>query len=275
MAKMFRLLRADEIDARVSTINKNGLTLLLYKDARCDQNILDDTVGPDKWQRKHELINGNLFCSVGIWFNRGDVDGYGEWVWKQDVGTESYTEKEKGQASDAFKRACFNWGVGRELYTAPFIWIPAGRYNEYPGKNSKPTTYDRFKVTKIGYDSNENINYLEIVNTSMKNRVVYTYGDRPPKSGSSSPGSAPTVPNNTPTETVDRRIGDKQALQLKEICVKHQMPMEKALDLFKRKSFEEITFADLHKYAEQFQKLLDDWDVQQQEEKTDESTGAA
>lgn len=121
MKRMFRLLKADEIECRVSTINEKGLTLLLYKDARVDQNILDETVGPERWQRTHTVINDNLFCSVGIRF---DSDNQHEWVWKQDVGVESNTEKEKGQASDAFKRACFNWGIGRELYTAPFIWIP-------------------------------------------------------------------------------------------------------------------------------------------------------
>ena len=104
----FRLLRADEIDARISVVKENGLSLLLYKDARCDMNILDETVGNENWQRKHEVVNGNLFCNVGIWIDR---NGQGDWVWKQDVGVESYTEKEKGQASDSFKRACFNWGM--------------------------------------------------------------------------------------------------------------------------------------------------------------------
>ena len=86
----FRLLKADEIECRIASIKQNGLSLLLYKDARVDQNILDETVGNMFWQRKHEVVNGNLFCSVGIFCK--DLD---EWVWKQDVGTESYTEKEK------------------------------------------------------------------------------------------------------------------------------------------------------------------------------------
>lgn len=114
--KQFRALTADDIECRVSTVSDKGCSLLLYKDARCDMKILDETVGPENWKRSHELINGNLFCNVSLW-----DEGKKEWVTKQDVGTESYTEKEKGQASDAFKRACFNWGIGRELYTAPFI----------------------------------------------------------------------------------------------------------------------------------------------------------
>ena len=119
--KKIRELRADEIEVRVGIVKKNGISLLLYKDARCDMNILDETFGITGWQRKHELINGALFCTVSI---KGEN---GEWISKQDVGVESYTEAVKGAASDSFKRACFNIGIGRELYTAPFIWIPSDK----------------------------------------------------------------------------------------------------------------------------------------------------
>lgn len=160
----FRLLKADEIDVRIAMVKANGVSLLLYKDARCDMNILDETVGPANWQRNHEVVNGNLFCNVSI--KCGD-----EWVTKQDVGAESYTEKEKGQASDSFKRACFNWGLGRELYTAPFIWV-----------NSKDCAitkegkcYDRFYVKEIGYDDKKKINYLVIANSKTK-KEVYRFG---------------------------------------------------------------------------------------------------
>lgn len=173
MDRMFRLLKANEIDCRVATVSDKGCSLLLYKDARVDQNILDETVGQDMWQRHHEVIDGNLYCNVGIRFER--KDGFGEWVWKQDVGTESYTEKEKGQASDSFKRACFNWGIGRELYTAPFIWIPASKVN-LERRGDRPTTYDRFEVKVIGYDEEGNINKLTIVN-AKSGYIVYTYGE--------------------------------------------------------------------------------------------------
>ena len=135
-----RLLRADEIECRVSTINERGLSLLLYKDARVDQKILDETFTPFGWKRTHQIIDGNLYCTVEIW----DA-GKCQWIAKQDVGTTSYSEKEKGQASDSFKRACFNWGVGRELYTAPFIWIPAEKVS-IQKKDNKYVTYDRFYV---------------------------------------------------------------------------------------------------------------------------------
>lgn len=160
----FRTLNADEIECRVATVSAKGCSLLLYKDARADMNLLDETVGSENWQRKHELINGNLFCDVGILIN-------GEWVWKQDVGTESYTEKEKGQASDSFKRACVNWGIGRELYTAPFIWIGCDDV-KLDEKNGKWTTYDKFEVDYIEYDRNRNIVCLRIWSKNRK-KIVY------------------------------------------------------------------------------------------------------
>ena len=172
----FRLLRADEIECRVATVSEKGVSLLLYKDARCDMNILDETVGPERWQRHHELIDGQLFCNVGIRFDR--KDGFGEWVWKQDVGTESYTEKEKGRASDSFKRSSFNWGIGRELYSAPFIWVPANKCQIVTGKNGKPTCYDRFYVEVIRYDERKRICELSIANEKTK-RGVYYYGEAP------------------------------------------------------------------------------------------------
>lgn len=166
----FRKLKASEIDARVSTVNQKGCSLLLYKDARVDQNILDENVGCMNWQRSHQLIGDRLYCTVSIW----DADK-NQWISKQDVGTESYTEKEKGQASDSFKRACFNLGIGRELYTAPFIWISSSKVN-LEEKNGKYTTYDRFKVDEIGYDKNGNINKL-VIRNEKTNIIVYQYGE--------------------------------------------------------------------------------------------------
>lgn len=146
---MFRELHADEIDCRIAQIRKTpdgaGLSLLLYKDARCDQNILDETVGPFNWKREHTRDNRN--CIVSLWDSEKK-----EWVSKEDTGTESNTEKEKGLASDSFKRACFNWGVGRELYTAPFIWITGDKCN-IKEKDGRPVCYDRFTVKNISYTS--------------------------------------------------------------------------------------------------------------------------
>ena len=169
----FRLLKASEIDARVSTVSKKGCSLLLYKDARVDQNILDETVGCLNWKRSHQLIGDRLYCTVEIWDAEKE-----QWISKQDVGTESYTEKEKGQASDSFKRACFNLGIGRELYTAPFIWINAKdiTLEEY---NGKFTTKDRFMVDSIGYDKDRNIAKLVIRKLTWNGvgDIVYQFGE--------------------------------------------------------------------------------------------------
>lgn len=141
METKFRDLKSNEIDVRIGTCKENGLSLLLYKDARVDMDILDETVGAMNWQRKHLRDNSN--CIVEIW-----NDDIKQWISKEDTGTESFTEKEKGLASDSFKRACFNWGIGRELYTSPFIWIPSEKCNIKQWKD-KWTCTDRFRVEGI------------------------------------------------------------------------------------------------------------------------------
>ena len=162
----FRKLKANEIDCRISQIEKNWCTLLLYKDARVDQNILDETVGCMNWQKRYVRENAN--CIVGIWDEEKK-----QWVEKEDTGTESFSEAEKGLASDSFKRACFNWGIGRELYTAPSIFIfprkdikyknggkEVDEFYEY--KEGKYTTKTRFIVEIITYDENNAIKDLII-----------------------------------------------------------------------------------------------------------------
>lgn len=171
MELKFRTLNADEIDCRVATINQKGLTLLLYKDARVDQNILDETVGAMNWQRRHTRDNAN--CIVSIWDNEKN-----QWIEKEDTGTESFTEKEKGLASDSFKRAAFNWGIGRELYSAPFIWISADKADIKAGQNGKFQCYDKFFVEQILYDEKRNIIALSIKNET-KNTRVFLWDNRP------------------------------------------------------------------------------------------------
>jgi hypothetical protein len=136
----FRPLRADEVKVRVSQINEKNCVLLLYKDSRCDMNILDECVGADRWQRRHYECKGNLYCSVGI------LGSSGEWVWKDDCGTEGYTEKEKSEASDSFKRACTNWGIGRELYTAPVLKVKSEKVGAYENDKGKYATNAHFNV---------------------------------------------------------------------------------------------------------------------------------
>lgn len=163
---VIRLLKAEEIECRVSGVRENGLSLLLYKDARVDQKILDETFGMFGWKRSHQSIDGNLYCTVEVYDEEKKI-----WVAKQDVGTTSYSEKEKGQASDSFKRACFNWGIGRELYTAPFIWIQEELTN-IQKKGDKLYCNDHYKVVSIDYNDNREIISLVIVNG--KGDCVYT-----------------------------------------------------------------------------------------------------
>ena len=167
----FRTLKANEIDIRVQQVTEKGAVLLLFKDARADMNLLDES--GVKWKREHQLINNNLFCTVSIW-----DDEIKEWVSRQDVGTESMTEKEKGQASDSFKRACFNWGIGRELYSSPFIWVGIDKITTYKNpKTGKLGTYDKFAVEKIEYNDNREIAKIAIINSKTKARVFVHTGE--------------------------------------------------------------------------------------------------
>lgn len=177
----FRTLNADEIDVRVAQVKDNGCSLLLYKNARVDMDLLDETVGAMNWQREHSRNNAN--CTVSI-YNAGTQ----EWVSKEDTGTESNTEAEKGLASDSFKRACFNWGIGRELYTAPLIWVTAADANIVDRK-----VKGRFSVSTIDYDQQRRICKLSIVNDktgktvfdwASGKRVVFEPDDEPPRAAS-------------------------------------------------------------------------------------------
>lgn len=162
-----RLLKPEEIECRIgnviSTSKWQGYTLLLYKNARADMAILDEMVGAENWQRKHYAVKDNMYCSVGIRCN-------GEWVWKDDCGTESFTEKEKGEASDSFKRACVNWGIGRELYTSPQIYIACQLDDGKVPNNEK---YRKFDVIDIDYNNGE-ISRLFIADRKT-GEVVFKY----------------------------------------------------------------------------------------------------
>lgn len=217
----FRDLRADEIECRVQSAKQNGLVLLLYKDARVDMNILDETVGSSNWQREHYECKGNLFCRVGIDINgvRGLADP--RWVFKSDCGTESNTEAQKGEASDSFKRACFNWGIGRELYTAPFTWIPADKCNIKETKDARGQAryacYDNFVVESITIE-NKQIVGLVIYNQTKK-CVAFTFGENGDKNGDKNTPKAEALTYEKALEiTLDS--GTYVGLTLKEIYKK-------------------------------------------------------
>lgn len=190
----FRLLKADEIEVRFGRLLNDdkgkaiGYTLLLYKDARVDQNLLDETVGQMNWKKSYSRDNAN--CTVSIW-----DDEKKQWIDKEDTGTESNTEAAKGLASDSFKRACFCWGIGRELYTAPKIAIW-----EEPKRNKT------FEVAEIGYDEKSNINRLVIVDS--KGNEVYSMGK---KAVTSKPQEKIKAEEPKTEPVVDDRIAEASA----------------------------------------------------------------
>lgn len=175
----FRTLNPDEVELRVAQSGKRQsgqvwAQYLIYKDARVDQRVLDETVGSLRWQKSYEMIEGRLYCTVSIY----DPE-LKQWISKQDVGTESNTEKEKGQASDAFKRACFNWGIGRELYSAPdiFITLNAGEYTERDGRAYPKNNL--FSVQEMNVDEEtRKITSLVIIDRNLNIRFQYPNGVR-------------------------------------------------------------------------------------------------
>ena len=227
----FRDLRADEIDCRVATVSEKGVSLLLYKDARCDMNILDETVGPMNWMRSHCRDNAN--CIVSIWDDKKE-----QWVSKEDTGTESFTEAEKGLASDSFKRACFNWGIGRELYTAPFIWVKAGSCKVTKKENSnKWDCRDRFTVTDVEI-KNKKIVKLEIRNDSTSQRAFIW--------GSEKPAPAPSEPfkRNDELLTLDQRD------EILKLCEITGTDLKKIKDRYKVATIDALTKAQASKAIE-------------------------
>ncbi len=207
MEYKFRVLKASEIQCRVDELYKtdkySGARILLYKNARVDMDILDETVGSENWQRDHKEVKGNLYCGVAIW-----DDDKKCWVTKWDCGTESNTEKEKGEASDSFKRACVNWGIGRELYTAPSIFIKC-EVVEINGKKSLADRYLKWRVSEIEYDDNRNIVKLTIVDNNGE--IAFQMGLAKSGNAAKTTHSQPTVKTSPFQElkkfAVERQIG--------------------------------------------------------------------
>lgn len=223
--KEIPLLTANDIECRIKKITNEGAVLLLYKTARVDMRILDEVYGSMNWQRHHEVINNNLFCTISVWDSEKS-----QWVSKQDVGTESNAEAEKGQASDAFKRAGFAWGIGRELYDSPFIWIS--------GKVSK---YDRFHVTDIQYDR-EKQEFTRLTICDDKGKERYRLGTKPDR----------------PQSTDDRR--QKGIVAIAELVKKHkaEQPFADWLkDTMKVESLDGLTVEQLGAVYKGFKKWLE------------------
>lgn len=170
--KEIPLLEPRQIDVRVQQLKEQSgkvyAICLLYKDARVDMEILDEVFGSMNWQRKHTRDNAN--CIISVWDNDKNY-----WVEKEDTGKESFSEAEKGLASDSFKRAGFNWGIGRELYTSPFIWLELKDGEHYKDNKGNTKTNTKFKlhVSDIDYNKQREITFLEIQDT--KGEVRYSF----------------------------------------------------------------------------------------------------
>lgn len=198
MNKKIRCLKPEEIEIRVQQITEKGAQLLLYKDSRCDKRILDETFGIDGWKNKYEEIKGNLFCTISIWDELKK-----QWVDKCDCGTESFSEKEKGEASDAFKRAGFNVGIGRELYTRIFYFASVPTKKNDKSKYDLANKYEKFTVAEISTnEETEKIEKIKIADS--KGNIVFSYGYSKPAT-------------KTETKKVDKPVEMIDANQIKVI----------------------------------------------------------
>lgn len=237
----FRLLRADEIDCRVASCSEYGVQLLLYKDARCDQNILDETVGPMNWQRKHTRDNAN--CIVSLW-----DDDKKQWIEKEDTGKESFTEAEKGLASDSFKRACFNWGIGRELYTAPQMFVGREKLKTLIASgNGKWTCKDYFTVTDIAYQDKK-IVYVKIVNGKTGEPIIF---GKNPNAAAQAPAPKAEVKKETDIEKM--KISTIKVDALAEKAVADGVPLSRIVTLYKVPDIESMT-------EKQYKNCIDNWE---------------
>lgn len=187
----FPKLVADQIECRVGQTSEKGFSLLLYKTARVDADILDQVVGQFNWQKRYYEVRGLVICSIGIYFADRK-----EWVWKDDTGSAGSIEEEKSICSDAQKRSAFCWGIGRELYSSPFIWV---------SKDTGFTQRDRFDVKEIAYDQNGKISKLLIVETKTGG-VAYSYGCKEKVAQTSQ--KAPKIANGGITAEQKKQIAD-------------------------------------------------------------------
>lgn len=169
-ANLFRTLNAEEIECRIARIGRSSkgpyAQVILYKDARCDMALLDETFGPFGWRVENIEIKGNLYCTVSV------KSPDGEWIQKQDVGVESSFEPEKGEASDAFKRACTRWGAGRELYTGPKIFINLSDEEVYQNQGKFQTSVMLY-VAEIAYNTRRQISNIIIKDADENVRFIY------------------------------------------------------------------------------------------------------
>ena len=232
-----RLLEANEIECKVKQINDKGCLILLYKTARVDMAILDEEFGAENWQSDYKVVNNNLYCGIGVFKNN-------QWVWKWDCGIESKEDGEgnekKGEASDAFKRAGFKWGIGRELYTTPFIWVKA----EIELKNGKyvlKNKYEKFDVDFISYNEDREIKELRIKDS--KGNIVYSLNNKATTKDVLDAFDGAKVVNNNLQEEIKQYIQEKQYINVNALQVYNYMKKNN----FVSKNQEDLTKPGVYK----------------------------
>jgi hypothetical protein len=137
--------------------------------ARVDIKRLNEVCGVLGWQREHTRDNRN--CIISIWDKENK-----QWVSKEDTGTESMADSQKGLASDSFKRACFNLGIGIELYDYPIIQIKLNP-NEFKIENQKVKQTWDLKLKEWRWVSEFNGNKLVgLACKDQNDKVRFVYG---------------------------------------------------------------------------------------------------
>ena len=240
MDLLFRPLNAEEVEIRVDSVSARGVSLLIYKNARVDMALLDETVGAMNWQRKHSVVNNNLYCSVGI---RNPETG--EWVWKDDVGVEGYAAKEKSEASDSFKRSCTNWGIGRELYTAPFIFVQCATKPKEGGRGYDMVDKYQFNdawVSHITYKGEGGYRQIDELMVMDKRRTTIYSNCGKPKDMTVLPASEEELNEEF---NVDSKVKPVQLTALRERLKKLNLGDDSVLKAYKLKKIEDLTLANL------------------------------
>lgn len=238
MDNIFRKLTAQDVEARVQSVDKNGIVLLIYKNARVDQNILDETVGAMNWQNKFYECKGNLYCSLGINANYKNADEP-RWIWKDDCGTESKTEAEKGEASDARKRAGFAWGIGRELYTSPKIKIKG---HTKVKDNKYYSEYYEFNVALLEVSDTRKITALTITGKSIDGGfhedIVFDWKDGNQATPKNTPKKAETTTTQTNTQPTTKNANI--ITYNKELCTKCNSEVTETVAKFSKDKFGKV-----------------------------------
>lgn len=261
LKKDFRTLYAEEIELMVSEMTPKFVKLLLYKDARCDQAILDETVGPMDWQRKHLRDNAN--CIVSIWDSDKKM-----WIEKEDTGSESAIEREKGLASDSFKRACTNWGIGRELYSMPVVYFPKEDCNI---NASDGLCSDTFSVIEVNYEDRKITRLVVKNNYTGKSYTSYA-GGKPWEveaytENNTTPSAAASVskenekkekaPVPKPVVSTDPNevlVQEAHIATLKREIARTGIDEKALLSRYKKERFEDLTMANFNMAMKAFEK---------------------